>query len=143
MAKKPLLEAEIVIDEKSLKALQKSIPKVLDIVSTKTVERLMDKLEELTSITKYTQTAHPRKPEGSTYHRTFQLQRSSQKQIVRNTLPVEGLWEAKAKYASRVIGFAADQAPIHQGRWRIFEGAIIGLKRLDQRIFDEEIERLK
>lgn len=144
MAEKSLFEADVIVDPESLKRLQKTMPKALTIASVRTIERLMDRVEEVSLITKYTQNAKPRKPLNSTYIRTFALQRSSKKRIISNQPPsIEGKWEADIKYASRVIGSLADQDPIHVGRWPPFETVIRSLKIMDQRFFDEEIERLK
>jgi len=142
MAKKSLFEVDVVIDPESLRELQKTIPKALEIASVRTVERLMDRVEEVSLITIYTQNAKPRKPLNSTYIRTFALQRSSEKQITSSDFPIEGKWKADIKYASRVIGSLADQDPIHAGRWPPFETVIRSLKIFDQRFFDEEIARL-
>lgn len=144
MAKESLFEADVIVDPESLRKLQKTIPKALAIASINTIERLMDKVEEVSLIGKYTQTAKPRKPLGSTYIRTFALQRSSKKRIISNQPPsIEGKWEADIKYASRVIGSLAEQDMIHAGRWPPFETVMRSLKIWDQRFFDEEIARLK
>jgi hypothetical protein len=105
--------------------------------------RLLDIVEETTLIRQYTQTAKPAKPLGSDYIRIFRLQRSSEKKITRDKLPVEGRWEAKTQYASWVIGLAAQQAPIHMGRWPVLELAIGNANRLASPIFDEEMSKEK
>lgn len=143
MAKESLIDLDIVIDPKSAKKLQKQSVAEITKATVRTVETLIERAEQATLITTYTQSAGPHKPEGSTYIRTFALQRSSDRRIIRNTLPVEGRWEAKALYASRVIGLAKDQAPIHAGRWPILEGVINNINFIAQGIFDEEIEKLK
>lgn len=73
----------------------------------------------------YTATANPAPPSGSTYRRTFDLREASETQKLSSRLPVvSGEWianEAKARYAKYVIGSLADQARIHQGRWKSLE----------------------
>lgn len=136
------LQIEISIDEKDVKQFAQTRSKI-EAATVRMTGRLLDTLEAATFIKTYTQTAGPRKPEGSTYRRTFRLQRSSEKQITRNTFPVEGRWEAKADYASRVIGLAAQQAPIHAGRWPILEGPINRVNFIAQSVFDEEMAKEK
>lgn len=136
------LNIRIVINEKDIKRFAQT-PDKIEAAAVRMTERLLDRLEELTFIRAYTQTAKPRKPEGSTYRRTFRLQRSSKKQITRKTFPVEGHWEAKADYASRVIGLAPQQAAIHAGRWPILEGAINNVEFIAPKVFDEEIAKEK
>lgn len=142
MAKKQLIDLEFELDPKSVKKLQKQSAKNIGKATVRTVARLLERVEDATLITQYTQTSRPSKPAGSTYVRTFRLQRSSQKRIIRDKLPVEGAWEAKTQYASFVIGLAQDQAPIHRGRWPSFELAINNVNTNAQKDFDEEIERL-
>ena len=124
MAKKRLIDLEFELDPKSVKTLQEQSAKNIEEATVGTVTRLLERVEDATLITQYTQTPRPSKPTGSTYIRKFRLQRSSQKRIIRDKLPVEGAWEAKTEYASFVIGLAQDQAPIHRGRWPSLELAI-------------------
>ncbi len=142
MAKKSLVSVEVEIDPKSIKKLQKQSTREIERAAVGTVNRLTARAEDATLITQYTQTARPAKPTGSDYIRTFRLQRSSERRIVRDTLPVEGIWEAKTQYASMVIGLAADQASIHAGRWPVLELAINQVNTNAQKDFDKEIERL-
>jgi hypothetical protein len=142
MAKKNLIEVEVEIDPKSAKKLQKKSIREIERATVGTVNRLTARAEDATQITQYTQTARPNKPTGSDYMRTFQLQRSSERRIIRDTLPVEGIWEAKTQYASMVIGLAAQQAPIHAGRWPALELAINQVNANAQKDFDKEVERL-
>jgi len=142
MAKKSLIDVEVEIDPKSAKKLQKQSTKNIEIATVRTVERLTERAEQATLITQYTQAAQPTKPAGSTYIRTFKMQRSSERRITHRPLPVEGSWEAKTKYASSVIGLAQDQAPIHRGRWPPLELAINNINANAQKDFDEEVERL-
>ncbi len=143
MAKETLLDLDVVITPKSLKKLQKQSVSEITKATIRTVETLTERAEQATLIKTYTQNAGPHKPEGSTYIRTFRMQRSSERRIVRSTLPVEGIWEAKISYASRVIGLAKDQAPIHAGRWPILEGVINNINFIAQSVFDKEIAGLK
>ena len=136
------LSIEITIDKEDVKQFAKT-PDKINAAAVRTTQRLLDRLEAATLITTYTQNAGPHKPEGSTYIRTFRLQRSSKKQITRKTFPVEGRWEAKAEYASRVIGLAAQQAAIHAGRWPILEGAINNVNFIAPKVFDEEMAKEK
>jgi len=142
MAKKSLIDVDIEIDPKSAKKLQKQFAGGIWAATLATIKRLLKRAEDATLITQYTQTARPAKPTGSDYIRTFKLQRSSERRIVHRPLPVEGLWEAKIRYASQVIGLAADQAPIHAGRWPSLELAIREVNANAQKDFDEEVERL-
>jgi hypothetical protein len=143
MAKKSLIGVEIEIDPRSVKKLQKQSTKEIELATVRTVERLTERAEDTTLITQYTQTAKPSKPLGSDYIRTFKLQRSSKRRIIRDTFPVEGSWEAKTKYASLVIGLAKDQAPIHRGRWPVLELAIANVEANAQSDFDKEVARIK
>lgn len=142
MAKKSLIDVEVEIDPKSAKKLKKESIKNIELATVRTVDRLTARAEDATLITQYTQTAQPARPLGSDYIRTFKLQRSSERRITRKTLPVEGIWEAKIRYASQVIGLAADQAPIHAGRWPSLELTINAVNANAQKDFDEEVERL-
>lgn len=142
MAKKSLINVEVEIDPKSAQKLQKRSTKEIERATVRTVERLTERAENATLIRQYTQTAKPAKPLGSDYIRTFRLQKSSERRIVRDTFPVEGSWEAKTEYASRVIGLAKDQAPIHAGRWPSLELAINEVNVNAQKDFDEEVKRL-
>jgi hypothetical protein len=143
MAKKSLIELEFEIDSNSAKKLQKQSERGIELATTRTVERLTERAEQATLVTQYTQTANPHKPAGSTYIRTFRLQRSSERRIIRDTFPIEGSWEAKTQYASSVIGLAQDQAAIHRGRWPSLELAINNVEINAQKDFDKEIARLK
>lgn len=136
------LQITFTVDEDDVKKLART-PDKIEAAAVRMTERLLDKLEELTFIRTYTQNAKPRKPESSSYIRTFRLQRSSSKQITRKTFPVVGHWEAKTLYASRVIGLAAQQAPIHAGRWPILEGAINNVNFIAPRVFNEELAKEK
>ncbi len=136
------LDVQIIIDQNDIKQLEK-IPVQTGRATVRMVVRLLDVVEDTTLIRKYTQTAKPAKPTGSDYIRTFRLQRSSEKKITRDKLPVEGIWEAKTQYASMVIGLAAQQAPIHAGRWPVLELAIGNANRLASPIFDEEMSKEK
>ncbi len=134
------LDVQIIVDQGDVKQLEK-IPGRTERATVRMVARLLDVVEDATLIKQYTQTAKPTKPTGSAYIRTFRLQRSSEKQITRDKLPVAGQWEAKTKYASMVIGMAAQQAPIHMGRWPVLELAIGNANRLASPIFDEEMSK--
>ncbi len=142
MAKKSLIDVDIVIDTKSAKKLQKQFTGAIWAATLATIKRLLVRAEDATLITQYTQTAKPAKPTRSTYIRTFRLQRSSERRITHRPLPVEGSWEAKTQYASMVIGLAAQQAPIHVGRWPALELAINQVNANAQKDFDKEIARL-
>lgn len=134
------LDVQIIVDQNDIKQLEK-IPLQTGRATVRMVGRLLDVIEDSTLIRQYTQTAKPAKPTGSDYIRTFRLQRSSQKKITRDKLPVSGTWEAKTEYASMVIGFAAQQAPIHAGRWPVLELAIGNANRSASPIFDEEMNK--
>jgi len=136
------LDVQIIIDQSDIKQLEK-IPGQIERATVRMVKRLLDVVEDTTLIRQYTQTAKPSKPAGSDYIRTFRLQRSSEKKITHDKLPVEGSWEAKTEYASMVIGLAAQQAPIHAGRWPALELAISNVNRLNSPIFDEEMSKEK
>lgn len=136
------LDVQIIVDQNDIKQLEK-IPSQIERATVRMVARLLDVVEDTTLIRQYTQTAKPAKPPGSDYIRTFRLQRSSDKQITRAKLPVEGSWEAKTEYASMVIGLAAQQAPIHTGRWPVLELAVGNVNRLASPIFDEEMSKEK
>lgn len=136
------LQIEISIDEDDVKQFART-PDKIEAAAVRMTGRLLDRLEAATLIKTYTQNAGPHKPEGSTYIRTFRLQRSSHKEIVRDKFPVEGRWEAKAGYASEVIGLAEQQAAIHVGRWPILEGAINNVNFIAPKVFDEEMAKEK
>lgn len=136
------LNVEIIVDQSDVKQIEK-IPGQTERASLRMVARLLDVVEDTTLIRQYTQTSKPAKPTGSDYIRTFRLQRSSLKQIVRSTLPILGSWEAKTEYASMVIGLAAQQAPIHMGRWPVLELAIGNANKSASPIFDEEMAKEK
>lgn len=136
------LDIQIIVDEDDVKALAKT-PDKIEAAAVRMTERLLGKVEDATLITKYTQTARPNKPAGSTYVRTFLMQRSSKKQITRNVFPIEGAWQAKTAYASFVIGKASEQAAIHSGRWPVLELAINQVNVLAPKIWDEELSKEK
>ena len=136
------LEITFAVDKDDVKQFAQ-MPDKIEAAAVRMTERLLDRLEELTFIRTYTQNAKPRKPEGSSYIRTFRLQRSSKKEVTRKTFPVEGQWEARVEYASRVIGLAVQQAPIHAGRWPILEGAINNVNFIAPRVFNEELAKEK
>lgn len=131
------LELDLEIDSKTKKLLGE---KPIERATARTVERLLDRVEDATLITQYTQNAKPAKPTGSTYIRTFRMQRSSEKKMKSRRLPaIEGQWEAKTEYASLVIGRANQQAAIHSGRWPALELAINIIDTTVRKIFEEEI----
>ena len=136
------LDIQIIVNQNDVKQLEK-IPGQTQNAAVRTTARLLDIVEDATLITQYTQTSKPSKPTGSTYVRTFRLQRSSQKRITRDKLPVEGTWEAKTKYASYVIGLAGQQAAIHSGRWPALELALNNANVKASPIFDEEMSKEK
>ncbi len=136
------LEITFTVDKDDVKELA-GTPDKIRTAAVRMTDRLLDRLEAATLIKTYTQNAGPHKPEGSTYIRTFRLQRSSKKQITRKTFPVEGRWEAKTEYASRVIGLAEQQAAIHAGRWPILEGAINNVNFIAPKVFNEELAKEK
>lgn len=136
------LDIQIVVDQNDVKQLEK-IPGQVQNAAIRMTARLLDVVEGATLITQYTQTSKPSKPTGSTYIRTFRLQRSSQKRITRDKLPVEGIWEAKTQYASYVIGLAGEQAAIHVGRWPVLELALNNANVKAPQIFDEEMNKEK
>ena len=84
------------------------------------VDELLD-LVEGTQILKYSTSAFPAPPPGSTYTRTFALQGASETRRISAKLPmISGEWsanEAKAKHAKYVLGKKSQQAKIHRGRW--------------------------
>lgn len=136
------LDVRIVVDQSDVKNLEK-MPGQIETAAVRMTVRLLDVVEETTLIRQYTQTSKPAKPTGSDYIRTFRLQRSSQKQIIRDKLPISGIWEAKTEYASMVIGQAAQQAAIHMGRWPVLELALGNVNRSASPIFDEEMNKEK
>jgi len=73
-----------------------------------------------TQVETYTANARPKQPAGSTYRRTFTLQKSSKKKRARRRgTSVVGTWlsdSAIAPYNVEVIG--KRQKPIHAGRWK-------------------------
>lgn len=135
------LNIEIVVDQNDVKRLER-IPGQTGAATVRMVARLLNNVEEATLIRQYTQTSKPAKPSGSTYIRTFRMQRSSKKTMLRASGPViEGQWEAKTKYASYVIGPAAEQAAIHSGRWPVLELAVNNANQQAAPIFDEEMRK--
>ncbi len=78
-----------------------------------------------TQILKYTASAFPSLPSGSSYTRSFALQGASETRRTGTKLPdIGGEWsanEAKAKHAPFVLGKKAQQAKIHRGRWKSTE----------------------
>lgn len=134
------LNVQIIVDQDDVKQLEK-IPSQTERAAVRMVARLLDKIEDATLIKRYTQTANPSKPSGSTYVRTFRMQKSSEKTMVRDKLPIEGRWEAKTQYASYVIGPSAGQAAIHSGRWPVLELAVTNANVIAPQIFDEEMSR--
>lgn len=73
-------------------------------------------------ILKYTASAFPAPPPGSTYTRTFALQNAFETRVTSTKLPtISGEYsvnEAKAKHASFVVGKKSQQAKMHRGRWK-------------------------
>jgi hypothetical protein len=84
-------------------------------------DKLLVAIEQI-QIHKYTGSAHP---SALRYKRTFTLRKSSQTKAVGDKLPnIGGVWwadEGIAPYAREVIGPAADQKPVHRGRWMTLE----------------------
>lgn len=136
------MAVDIDIDFKLDKAAKKLLSgETINRATERTVEKLLDRAEDATLITQYTQTARPAKPQDSTYIRTFRLQRSSKKQVRKSGSVIEGKWEARTAYASFVIGKSAQQAAIHIGRWPPLELAINNVEVNAQKDFDREIKK--
>lgn len=130
------------IDEKSLADFQRATEKQIEQAAAMTVFALAQLVGDKSLLTQYTQNSKPAKPTGSTYIRTFNLQRSSQTRLVRDTMPVEASWEAKTEYASYVIGKTDQQAAIHSGRWPNLEYTIKEVEKEAPKIFDESMRKV-
>jgi len=112
------LSAKIIIETDELERLLKELPRDAMLASSDAVEVGMKAMAEF-QVESYGGNSRPPKPEGSTYIRTFELKDSSTRDIEKLTLrEVIGLWRTGAAYASFVVGEQADQAGVHQGRWR-------------------------
>lgn len=138
------LQVTIEVDPKSWANLEKATNEQIERATAATVMELAKRLETATLITLYTQNAQPAKPSGSTYMRTFRLQQSSQVKMGSAKLPsIDASWEAKAAYASFVIGPAKEQAAIHSGRWPALELAINNVNAVAPKIFDENMRKFE
>jgi hypothetical protein len=138
-----LIELEFEVDKKSLSKFERETRGVTEKALVITVNKALDNIEKSTLIREYTQNAKPKKPKGSKYIRHFILRQSSLKRITRNTIPVEGKWEAKIKYASYVIGLENQQALIHKNRWPALE---LGIKLANENMskdFDDAMKKVQ
>jgi hypothetical protein len=94
---------------------------------------LLDEIE-LTQIQSYLSGSMPAPPPGSTYKRTFTLRGSSRRKVKRVTSRViDAEWFTNLDYAPFVIGELADQAKVHQGRWKSLEEVV---KKVEGKIPD-------
>lgn len=142
MADSPI-KLEIEVDKRSLARWKKASQKDIEQAAVQTTLILLDKLEDATLIRRYTQNSRPAKPTNSTYVRTFNLQDSSSKQLIRDTLPVEGEWRADVEYASYVIGTVDQQADIHIGRWPSLELGMNNVEVNANKVFTEEMDKVQ
>ncbi len=138
-----LVEIEFKIDKSQLAKFDRQTRDATETALVITVKKALDRIEKSTLIKDYTQNSNPSKPQGSTYIRTFKLQDSSRKQIIRDRLPVEGRWQAKTKYASFVIGLSNQQAAIHSGRWPVLELAIETADKNMSNDFDKAMKKVQ
>ena len=74
---------------------------------------------EGTQVGSYTSSGRPAQPSGSTYNRTFTLQKSSKKKRARvSNLKIKGVWLSDGSIAPyNVFVIGKRQARIHTGRW--------------------------
>lgn len=112
------------------------------------LNRAVDELLELTAntqILKYSASAFPTPPPGSTYTRTFTLQSASETRRTSTKLPViSGEWsanEGKAKHARFVLGKRSQQARIHRGRWKSQEEVEKEVKGAAQAIIKKHVNQ--
>lgn len=106
------------------------------------VDKILD-LVENSQIKSYTAGGNPARPSGSTYVRTFTLQRASEKERTGSKLPdISGVWranEGKARYAPYVLGSRAEQAAVHRGRWKALEDVIAEVNDKGPGIIKEQL----
>lgn len=125
------IQAIILQKERDIEAnLNTAVDKILDLV-------------ENSQIKSYTAGGNPTRPSGSTYVRTFTLQAASEKERTGSKLPdISGVWranEGKARYAPYVLGSRAEQAPVHQGRWKALEDVIAEVEEKAPGIIREQL----
>jgi hypothetical protein len=108
------------------------------------VDRILDTIEAA-QIGSYQAGSNPARPPGSTYIRTFDLQRASKKQRTRRILPeISGVWsvdEGKVRYGDYVLGTRAQQARIHRGRWKSKTEVEKEAKEKAPQIIEEELRK--
>jgi len=108
------------------------------------VDRILDTIEDA-QIGSYGANSNPSKPPGSTYIRTFDLQRASKKQRTRRVLPeISGIWsvdESKVRYGDYVLGTRTQQAAIHRGRWKSKTDVEKEAKNKAPQIVEEELRK--
>jgi hypothetical protein len=138
-----LITLEFEIDKGQLAKFDRETRRITEKALVLTVGKVLDRIEKATLIKDYTQNSKPSKPQGSTYIRIFKLQDSSRKQITRDRIPIEGRWEARAHYASYVIGLAEQQAEIHKGRWPSLELAINNVNVTISDDFDKAMKKVQ
>lgn len=137
-----VISIDFEVDKKSLKELDTRTRSITEEALRNTIRRAFDRIDKSTRIREYTQNSKPAKPEGSTYIRTFNLQKSARRRITKRKLPgVEGEWKAEIRYASYVIGLASQQAEIHKGRWNFLEQAINNVNLEVGNDFDKEMKK--
>ena len=117
-------ELTIVVDSKALSKLRKGLE--FERGSKRIVTEGV-KLVEDEQIKTYTSSSRPAQPAGTTYRRTFKLQRSSRTKVKKGKgRGFEGIWDTdgSAEYDKFVLGTRAQQASIHRGRWKSEEEVI-------------------
>lgn len=96
---------------------------------------------------RYTAHADPTPPKGSTYERTFKTKAASHTRRLSERLPViEGEWylsEEEAPWGEYVLGHAADQAKIHQGRWKSLERVEREVRKVAPGVVQQHVESIE
>ena len=156
-----LLDIDVDI-KPTFKTVARAITGDLKRVNQLFVKNLLDEVE-LTQIQGYTLNSMPDPPSKagakkrgkggrfvkadrvfSTYRRTFDLRRSSRRQINSVTnFGVEAKWHTELDYAPFVLGTKSQQAKIHEGRWKSTEEVSAAVEKKTDAIYEESFRKSK
>jgi len=131
---------EITVDQNALKKLNNGLQ--FERASKEIVTAGL-KLVEDEQIKAYSAGNRPSPPSGSTYKRTFKLQRSSRARTKKVRKGYEGIWDTDgtADYDKYVLGIKSNQAGIHRGRWKSIEQVVEAVDKKLTPIADEIIDK--
>lgn len=135
---------DISVDIKpTFKTVARAITGDLKRVNQLFVKNLLDEIE-LTQIQAYTLSSMPSQPSGATYRRTFDLRRSSRREINSITnFGIDANWHTELDYAPFVLGSKSQQAKIHKGRWKSTEEVSALVEKKSDQIYEESFRKSK